>query len=171
MTDKQIIIDNVDVSGCEHFRKDDPCKNTCHYFCTPCEWVQIQNCMYKYGKRKEQECEELNKTITNLENIRDEFSTKLDQLKAENEELKEKNRQLTILGMDLNQSNEVLRKSFFATDKSRDYWREQAEKLSKTLTEIREIAEDFGFNGTYESYKTAIDQILQKISECEVEDE
>ena len=59
--DKQIIIDGCNVSGCEYFRKDDPCKNTCHYFCTPCEWVQIQNCMYKYGKRKEQECEEFRK--------------------------------------------------------------------------------------------------------------
>lgn len=57
MTDKQIIIDGVDVSGCKYFRKDDPCKNTCHYFCTPCECVEIQNCMYKYAKRKEQECE------------------------------------------------------------------------------------------------------------------
>ena len=59
MTDKQIIIDGVDVSECAYFRKDDPCKNTCQHFCTPCEWVEIQNCMYKYAKRKEQECEEL----------------------------------------------------------------------------------------------------------------
>lgn len=59
MTDKQIIIDDCDVSGCEWFYKNDPCKNTCKYFCTPCEWVAIQNCMYKYAKLKEQECEEL----------------------------------------------------------------------------------------------------------------
>lgn len=39
-------------------------------------------------KAKEKECEELKNTITNLENIRDEFSAKLDQLKAKNEELK-----------------------------------------------------------------------------------
>ena len=40
-------------------------------------------------------------------------------------------------------------------------------KLYEALADIKEIAEDFGFNGTYESYKTAIDQILQKISEVE----
>lgn len=90
-------------------------------------------------------------------------------LKAENEELKEKNRQLTILGMDLNQSNEVLRKSFFATDKSRDNWREKAEKLSKTLTEIKEIAENAYCltNGTNKDMAQFAKQILQKISEVE----
>ena len=72
MTDKQIIIDGVDVSGCEWFYKNDPCKNTCKYFCTPCEWVEIQNCMYKYAKRKEQECERLEyelvlKDVANIE--------------------------------------------------------------------------------------------------------
>lgn len=65
-----------------------------------------------------------------------------EELQKENEELKEKNRQLTILGMDLNQSNEVLRKSFFATDKSRDNWREQAEKLKQTLEQIKDIVKE-----------------------------
>lgn len=63
MTDKQIIIDGVDVSGCKYVNIADPCKNTCQYFCTPCEWVEIQNCMYKYAKRKEQECEELKEEL------------------------------------------------------------------------------------------------------------
>ena len=88
----------------------------------------------------------------------------LDQLKAENEELKDKNNRLTILGMDLNQSNEVLRKSFFQTDKSRDKWREQAEKYSKALTEIKEIAES---RNNYPCSWCIKKEILQKISEVE----
>ena len=65
MTDKQIVIDGVDVSGCEcynpnikmdcllHPLQSDACKNN-------------PNCYYKQLKRKEQECEELNKEIHNL---------------------------------------------------------------------------------------------------------
>lgn len=47
MTDKQIIIDGIDVSGCPYYHGNDICKNTCHYFCSPCEWVDVQNCDYK----------------------------------------------------------------------------------------------------------------------------
>lgn len=47
MTDKQIL-EGVDMSGCPYYCGHDICKNTCHYFCTPCEWVDVQNCMYKF---------------------------------------------------------------------------------------------------------------------------
>ena len=43
------------------------------------------------------------------------------------------------------------------------------QKLKQTLTEIKEIAEDFGFNGIYEDCFTGIQKILQKISEVENE--
>ena len=109
MTDKQIIIDGVDVSGCEcytpniemdcilHPLQSDACKNN-------------PNCYYKQLARKEQECKELkkqlerkeenyqkllnksNKYIHNLvdENVQDisNLARQLDQLKAEKEELK-----------------------------------------------------------------------------------
>ena len=145
--DKRIIIDDVDVSKCQYFYKDDPCKNTCQHFCTPCEWVQIQNCMYKYGKRKEQECEELNNTITNLENIRDEFSVKLDQLKAELEQ------------------ETALKETYLACYKAKhDDIKGIFFKYKQTLTEIKEIAEDQ--KDVLESMRIDIaEQILQKISE------
>jgi hypothetical protein len=47
MTAKRIIIDSVDVSGCPYYHGNDICKNTCHYFGSPCEWVDVQNCDYK----------------------------------------------------------------------------------------------------------------------------
>ena len=53
-----------------------------------------------------------------------------EELQKENDDLKDKVKRLTILGMDLNQSNEYLRKNFFTTDKSRDNWREKAKKYS-----------------------------------------
>lgn len=63
----------------------------------------------------------------------------IDKLVVENKELKAKSDQLTILGMDLKQNNEILRKSFFIADKNKDDWREKAEIYCKTLTEIKKI--------------------------------
>ena len=90
MTDKQIIIDNVDVSGCRFYsEKLSTMKGTgsisvtkCNGFCThnirglddsSCYDIHIEyakcknnNCYYKQLKRKEQECEELKEKINNL---------------------------------------------------------------------------------------------------------
>lgn len=124
MTDKQIIIDGVDVSGCEwysstYFKPCDGCKNT-------------PNCYYKQLKRDEQRIVELNKTI-----------------KAKEQE---------------------------------------CERLKQTLAQIKEIAEkiDDSDGCAYGDYDcnncSSLEQetvctykikklILQKISECEVENE
>ena len=65
MTDKQIMIDGVDVSGCISFDKNNE-YNICCYddiredkipFANFC--VENKNCYYKQLKRKEQECERL----------------------------------------------------------------------------------------------------------------
>ena len=55
-----IIIDGVDVSGCEYYDKNKPSLTcTCEeYSCSEC-----YNCYYKQLKRKEQECEELKKQL------------------------------------------------------------------------------------------------------------
>ena len=105
MTDKQIIIDGVDVSGCEYYNKIN--KHTGQY----CICELEPNCLYKQLKRKEQECEGLKEGYSELTDIvspyMDDFTgyneelggfdivlcikellEQLDQLKAENEELK-----------------------------------------------------------------------------------
>ena len=63
MTDKQIIIDGVDVSGCEFYigskNLEFNCKQTPQsYFCK-----NNPKCYYKQLKRKEQECNELMEKI------------------------------------------------------------------------------------------------------------
>ena len=57
MTDKQIIIDGVDVVECPHRKKEVTFMNVikCYNY-GACEGV---NCLYKQLARKEQECEEL----------------------------------------------------------------------------------------------------------------
>ena len=65
MTDKQIMIDGVDVSGCEHLTEIRGCwLSTCDYLkhkgnITSKVCKYNPNCYYKQLKRKEQECEEL----------------------------------------------------------------------------------------------------------------
>lgn len=99
MNNEQIIIDGIDVSGCEHF--DD----SGNYNCRGCRWCKDNpNCHYKKWKRKEQECEELKdklnccfcKPIMGLDDIENFkkcveitecFRRQLDKLKAENETL------------------------------------------------------------------------------------
>ena len=63
MTDKQIIIDDVDISGCEY------CLKMTKYRCTiqrdvyKCLCEENPNCHYKQLKRKEQECKNLEEEI------------------------------------------------------------------------------------------------------------
>ena len=57
MTDKQIIIDGVDVSECKYWKGYCRIASLCDYSGHLCEVTP--NCYYKQLKRKEQECEEL----------------------------------------------------------------------------------------------------------------
>ena len=58
MTDKQIIIDEIDVSGCKYMAIAPITPK-----CSINDWTHCdgQNCYYKQLKHKEQECEELKK--------------------------------------------------------------------------------------------------------------
>ncbi len=188
MTDKQIIIDGVDVSGCEYLDNID-FDELCLMLSSPYE-CQVNcsnkpNCYYKQLKRKEQECEELkkqlkrkeenyqkllsksNKYIHNLvdENVQDisNLAIQLDQLKCENvEALKQLEFVRTLNTV---QEAEII-------------------KLKQTLTVIKEIVEIEIECKTYEiendcfnetrckalnEHIDFIKQILQKIRECEVE--
>lgn len=154
MTDKQIIIDGVDVSGCEHY-EDLNCfayRDSCGY---PLDCKDNSNCYYKQLKRKEQECEELKRDLTDLSKIIDckngtilTFKEQLDQLKAKNEELKKILNEGCLHNLTLMTELRV---------------------LLQTLAEIKEIADKDFRHTAWEEYAKQLKQILQKISECEVE--
>lgn len=75
MTDKQIIIDSIDVSKCKYFDyyyKE--CKAEYYtrygYEIVKCDSCKDNpNCYYKQLKRKEQECEKLKQTLTEIKEI------------------------------------------------------------------------------------------------------
>ena len=75
MTDKQIIIDGVDVSGCCQYMPrymedyDIDTLDYCRYHFKPCKDVDVKYCYYKQLKRKEQENEELKEEIKHYKQI------------------------------------------------------------------------------------------------------
>ena len=77
MTDKQIIIDGVDVNGCKKYeheivRCNTTLKNMC--FCgSRCTDKKNADCYFKQLKRKEQECKELKQTLSEIKEICNEY--------------------------------------------------------------------------------------------------
>lgn len=92
MTDKQIIIDGVDVSGCFHY-KTQSC--VADYLLTDQDFSEAKcayspNCYFKQLQRKTAECEELKAYAQAQENQRETYYKEFLKLSQENEELKRK---------------------------------------------------------------------------------
>lgn len=141
MTDKHIIIDGVDVSGCIYFKMNNkmPMCRACNSGVGSPYCEYHKDCYYKQLKAKEQEC---NKFYIQLE--------------ADEEYHKEEENTLRKIIKNKEEKNIELYK--------------ENNKLKQTLAEIKEIAEaniriaDLeGLNGVYR--RGLAKQILQKISE------
>ena len=160
MTDKQIMIDSVDVSGCEFYLPysekcecivDDNGNN--NLFCREyrdCYYKRMYHTgqekdiyknenkeLYKLLKAKEQECEGLRYEIGSLENGRDILQEQLDQLKVENEELRK-----NLVDKHTSRCFRLLtHREFDKLIMETVQLRQENKKLKQTLTEIKEIAE------------------------------
>ena len=181
MTDKQIIIDGIDVGGCIYY-EDGKCLNGEMVQCN-CKKVAV--CYYKEYKRKEQECEELKKGYSELTDIvspyMDDFTgyneelggfdivlcvkelmEQLDQLKAENDTLTEQLAEMV-------SQSALLPKFFGLSAEEIKQLVTKCNQLYKTLTEIKTDILDIKEGISYFWVIDKCDEILQKISECEVE--
>lgn len=138
MTDKQIIINGVDVSGCDFLaKKDDYCsysgvtyayKGQC--MCSDEEMCKEHpKCFYKKVlkqlKRKEQKCEELKKNLHQNFKEKDGLHIIIDRL-------------LEAGGYDTNTASA---EDFEDVYKNMRYEQQQLDQLKQTLAEIKEIAE------------------------------
>ena len=88
MTDKQIIIDGVDIKDCKRRIGKD---SFCRYYKRPCA-DNNYNCIWKKYLRKEQECEELKEAIDGLLKIQYQLAdscTKYEQTLTEIKEIAE----------------------------------------------------------------------------------
>lgn len=188
---KKQIIDGVDVSECPHYiDKDGSCSSH------DCECVKcVHNvCFYKDYKAKEQECEELKAKFQDMKKSRDvalkeyneEFEYKrqitvehleqkkellkqLDQLKAENEELKKWQENV------VNMFDKTCRCKYLNEENAHcSFYNKECIAINQclyrnqqTLTEIKEIIHFNKTNRLSGGAYISIEQILQKISECE----
>jgi hypothetical protein len=121
MTDKQIIIDGVDVKDCKRRIGKD---NFCRYYKRPCT-ENNYNCIWKKYYRKERECEELKKYQYEQEFLQEQ----LDKVIKKNKELKTcyKNN-LTLLDKEEVNTTKLVNKVM---------------KLEKTLAEIRNALDTY----------------------------
>jgi hypothetical protein len=158
MTDKQIIIDYKNL--CENYSEEVGCYGTFDGNC-----IKEQCFTYKLLQllqAKEQECEELKEAQKNSRcawksfegTFCPEAQEQLDQLKAENDELKIENKRFEEVAS-------YWHKRIFKVERSE-------RKLKQTLTEIKDIAErGFKHSQCNCGAKADLDLILQKISEVE----
>ena len=185
MTDKQIIIDGVDVSGCDFYDKNkkycltlkmdttgfknpscfsgdfQKCiqdSKTCpNTFCD-----NNPNCHYKQLKRKEQENKDLREDIKDIANLLDldtgeEYN--FGNIELEIKQLKAKEQECEELKESVSE---------LITMKEDDIKRiNNAIKLKQTLTEIKTDILDIREGLSYFWVIDKCDEILQKISECE----
>ena len=156
MTDKQIMINGVDVSECEHY-EDLSCfayRDSCGY---PLDCKDNDNCYYKQLQREKQKTAQ--DAIRKLCAEKSALYNELDQLKAENETYKK-----------MLDDPEVRFALIEVKTGERNLWFNKAKKLEQTLTEIKEIADKDFRHTAWEEYAKQLKQILQKISECEVDE-
>ena len=161
MTDKQIIIDGVNMSGCEKQGETIAgitCGNgerirlaneiiTKHKLCK-----DNPNCVYKQLKAKEQECEELKEKVKKYGEINEQETKDYAELKAENEELIRRITKIFACLIKANRTNKIVD----------TLW------VDNITTLWDYIAQTLGIEGDQVQIE---EQILQKISECEDENE
>ena len=131
MTDKQIIIDGVDVSKCIYFQKEDD-EYTCGaeecngaiVACRACD-----NCYYKQLKRKEQECERLKETI-------EENSYRYAELDADFEQLQKKCERLNADNISLRDRVGKLERAILRRNEELDQLKRQHQADKGLITSI-----------------------------------
>ena len=175
MTDKQIIIDNIDVSGCKFYsEKLSTMKGTglisvakSNGFCThnirgldnsSCYDAHIEfakcknnNCYFKQHKRKEQECEELKKELESTKGLVTVGNRQIIQSLEKVEDLKnELHSKVEFIQEQRNIIDEYSKENEMYKKCQGSRASKREEKLKQTLTEIKEIAEGCQYGDCHE---------------------
>ncbi len=142
MTDKQIIIDGVDISGCPYYIDSEGSCSSHDCECIKC----IHNvCFYKDYKAKEQECEALQMSeneaveiiaeLKAYKDVNEDFKTAWKELKAENEELKKIINEAKNSKLDL--------KSFLVSEAVQNEYEQQLDQLNAENESLKESLKMF----------------------------
>lgn len=106
MTDKQVIIDGVDVSKCEHnYNKNLGEYSTCNLYPPPLNCKRHPNCLFKQLARKTQECENWKETANQYVKNEEYYKSQVDKYKAENEKAEQEREALQ---MSDNEAREIV---------------------------------------------------------------
>jgi predicted RNase H-like nuclease (RuvC/YqgF family) len=152
MTDKQIIIDGVDVIGCEFFDSGNcvECDMRVHFYGDiPCDDECNRNCYYKQLKRKEQEVDVLKAENELLKQAFEDSDNDCFRLEKENDELKRQLKAKEQECEELTNQVDYLRREYKEIKWTNEAISRQCQninckdlqKLKQTLAEIKEIAE------------------------------
>ncbi len=159
MTDKEIIIDGVDVAGCKHFyKKTCLAASTFNYSVSPKGIYRAcvnTNCYYKQLARKKQECKELKAYVKqDLAPHAQMLNNELQTLKAENKELRTfKEKVMKPVALAMQDEPEIIN---------------IVDRYKQALDNIKPIAHDLRTRRDYHSpdeVNSDIDKILQIIEE------
>ena len=155
MTDKQIMIDGVNVSGCEfYWREKELCNNG--NLTSYCQ--ENKDCLYKKYKRKEQECEELKKQLErkeeNYQKLLSKSNKYIHNLVDENvQDISNLARQLDQLKKEL-EKEKALKETYLTCYKAKhEDINGELFKLKQTLTEIREVAKQMNNECFYDDFE------------------
>ena len=145
MTDKQIIIDGVDVSGCIFhslttmgYAGFNYCK------CFECACECHNDCYYKQLKRKERECEKINLTNERLVAEKYIMNEEILKLKAKEQECEELKEKLESFQKDYSKLYQVVENRGYI--KELDQLKAENDKLKQTLTEIKDYCNKYPQN-------------------------
>lgn len=176
MTDKPIIVDNIDVSGCSDISGhvndfgEYECLCRCIFGDGSDDYGIIghemckdnPNCYYKQLKRKEQECDKLYVQLKADEEYYKEEENTLRKIIKNKEE---RNIELYKENNKLKADNEELKNSYTRLNSLYNDNCNFTGKLEQSLTEIKEIAETYSFTDSSKLLLSRIKQVLQKINE------
>lgn len=162
MTDKQVIIDEIDVSDCNYWKGYCRIASLCDYPGHLCEVTP--NCYFKQLKRKEQECEN-NKIAYQMElDIYNQECLNLqEELKAKEQECKElKNEKIKLIETNFEQKCKI--QKLIDENATKEVIYKINGKCAKTVAnKVKEIASIIeGKDCKYSRYKQALDDIEKK---------
>ena len=151
MTDKQIIIDGVDVAKCRCFTSEWDFNN-CGHICkgTECKYKRLW--YKKQLQAKEQECEELKEELHQNFKEKDRLHLIIDRL-------------LEASGYDTNTASA---EDFEDVYENMRYEKQQLYQLKQTLIEIKEIAEGMHDLWINKTPYTDMDNLVKHLLECEL---
>lgn len=175
MTDKQIIIDGVDVSECLFYQTnfqedyDVEIKHYCSNWHNSCESVNNSNCYFKQLKRKEQEC---NKLYIQLKADEEYYKEEENTLRKIIKNKEERNMELYKENNKLKAENEKLKKDRINMIKENAKGYRKLQQAEQKLEQIKQVIKDYCkimcLCETKETCESCINtEILQIIDEVE----